>query len=274
MSDRSKIEWTESTWNPVTGCTAVSPGCDHCYARRFAERWRGIAGHPYEQGFDMRLWPERLGLPVRWKRPRMIFVNSMSDLFHEAVPNEFIAQVFATMDRSHWHTFQILTKRSRRLAEIAHSLYWPSNVWMGVSIENRDSVCRMNDLLEVPAAVRFISFEPLLGPVGNLNLAGIDWVIVGGENGPHARPMLASWVLDILDRCLVEDVPFFFKAWDRSHHGPKHRLLNGREYNDMPACPGRRAMERSLDSFMSSARVDAAARSRRWRDRFIASREK
>ena len=190
MADRSRIEWTEATWNPVTGCSKVSPGCAHCYAETFAERWRGVPGHPYEQGFDLRLWPERLDVPLRWRRPRVVFVNSMSDLFHEDIPDEFIADVFDVMVRAKQHTFQILTKRHERLAELAPQLPWPRNVWMGVTIENRRFVHRADALREVPAAVRFISAEPLLGPLEGLDLDGIDWLIAGGESGP--RPPAAS----------------------------------------------------------------------------------
>ena len=172
MSERSAISWTEASWNPVTGCTKVSAGCAHCYAERFAERWRGIPGHPYEQGFDLKLWPDRLELPLRWKAPRMIFVNSMSDLFHEAVPLSFIEQVFATMAAARRHTFQVLTKRSRRLAEVADSLDWPANVWVGVTVESDAFLARADELREVPAAVRFISAEPLLGPLGRLDVGG------------------------------------------------------------------------------------------------------
>ena len=183
MSAKSSIEWTEATWNPVTGCTQVSPGCGHCYAKTFAERFRNVPGHPYEMGFDLALRPERLQQPLEWSRPRMIFVNSMSDLFHEEVEEAFIRQVFETMEAAHWHTFQILTKRSERLAALAARLPWPDNVWMGVSVENQRWTSRIDDLREVPAYVRFLSCEPLLGPL-QLDLTGISWVIVGGESGP------------------------------------------------------------------------------------------
>src|SRR5438105_3222659 len=193
MSDRSTIEWTSATWNPVTGCSKVSPGCAHCYAETFAERFRGVLGHPYEQGFDLRLWPERLGLPVRWRRPRRIFVNSMSDLFHDGVPAAFVGDIFAVMERASWHTFQVLTKRPERLVELAPHLPWPSNVWIGVSVENRRFIHRADLLRRVPAALRFISAEPLLGPLDGLRLDGIGWPIVGGESGPRARPMHPAW---------------------------------------------------------------------------------
>src|SRR4051794_25394306 len=189
MADGSKIEWTEATWNPVTGCDKVSPGCAHCYAETFAERWRGIPGHPYEQGFDLRLWPERLEQPLRWKRPRTIFVNSMSDLFHERIPESFIADVFSVMQRAHWHVFQVLTKRHERLVDLAGRLPWPPNVWMGVSIESHRFVHRAEHLRAVPAGVRFISAEPLLASLEGLDLAGVDWLIAGGESGPGHRPV-------------------------------------------------------------------------------------
>jgi len=212
MSDRSAIEWTEATWNPVTGCTVVSPGCAHCYAKTFAERFRGVPGHPYEMGFDLTLRPERVDQPLLWKRPRTIFVNSMSDLFHEDVPLEFIQQVFDVMQRAHWHRFQVLTKRAERLAEVAPLLPWPENAWMGVSVENQRWTSRIDLLRTTPAAVKFLSCEPLLGPL-DLDLTGIDWVIAGGESGHGARPMRLEWAKDLRDQCLTADVPFFFKQW-------------------------------------------------------------
>lgn len=234
MADRSAIEWTEATWNPVTGCDKVSPGCAHCYAEAFAERWRGVADHPYEQGFDLRLWPQRLDQPQRWKRPRMIFVNSMSDLFHERIPLDFIRQVFDSMLEAHWHTFQILTKRPERLVEVVDDLPWPENVWMGVSIENRRFVQRADALREVPAAVRFISAEPLLGPLEGLELDQIDWLIAGGESGPQARPMKVEWVRELRDRCGEEGVAFFFKQWGGRTSKAGGRLLDGIEHDEMP----------------------------------------
>jgi protein gp37 len=235
VADGTAIEWTEATWNPVTGCSKVSPGCAHCYAETFAERWRGIPGHPYEQGFDLKLWPSRLNQPLRWTRPRMIFVNSMSDLFHEDIPVEFIARVFEVMARADHHTFQILTKRHGRLAEIASDLRWPENVWMGVSIENRRFVDRADVLRRVPAAVRFISAEPLLGPLEALDLSGIDWLIAGGESGPGHRPVKAEWIVDLRDRCLSEGVAFFFKQWGGIRSKAGGRMLDGRTWNEMPA---------------------------------------
>ncbi len=209
MSDNSTIEWTEATWNPVTGCTKVSPGCAHCYAETFAERFRGVPGHPYERGFDLQLRPERLTQPLEWKRSRLIFVNSMSDLFHPDVPLDFIQSVFDTMVRADWHTFQVLTKRPERLAELAPKLPWPGNVWVGVSVENQRWTSRIDDLRKVPAAVRFLSCEPLLGPL-MLDLTDIHWVIVGGESGPRARRMNPDWPRSIRDQCTWADVPFFF----------------------------------------------------------------
>ncbi|HXR61341.1 MAG TPA: phage Gp37/Gp68 family protein [Solirubrobacterales bacterium] len=237
MADNSAIEWTEATWNPVTGCDKVSPGCAHCYAEAFAERWRGVADHPYEQGFDLRLWPQRLDQPQRWKRPRMIFVNSMSDLFHERIPLDFIRQVFDSMQDADWHTFQILTKRPERLVEVADALPWPQNIWMGVSIENRKFVQRADALREVPAAVRFISAEPLLGPLEGLELDQIDWLIAGGESGPRARPMKVEWVRELRDRCIEEEVAFFFKQWGGRTSKAGGRELDGFTHDAMPECP-------------------------------------
>jgi protein gp37 len=234
MSDRSAIEWTQATWNPVTGCDKVSPGCAHCYAEMFAERWRGIPGHPYAQGFDLRLWPERLDVPLRWKRPRMIFVNSMSDLFHERIPDEFVAEIFETMVSAEQHTFQILTKRHERLLQLAPSLPWPPNVWMGVTIENRRFVHRADYLREIPAAVRFISAEPLLGPLERLDLSEIDWLIAGGESGPRHRPVREEWITELRDRCGAEGVAFFFKQWGGVRSKSGGRLLEGRTWDEMP----------------------------------------
>lgn len=234
MSVNSTIEWTDSTWNPVTGCIKVSPGCKHCYAETFAERWRGIPGHPYEQGFDLRLWPERLDLPLAWKKPRMVFVNSMSDLFHEQVPSAFIQRVFRTMEKALWHTFQIFTKRSERLAELAPDLNWPPNVWMGVSIETAEYLWRADHLRSVPAAVRSMSLEPLLGPLGRLDLSGIHWVIVGGESGPGARPIEPKWVREIRTQCRVAGVPFFFKQWGGVLKRRNGRVLDGQTWDEMP----------------------------------------
>lgn len=240
MSDNSSIEWTEATWNPVTGCTQVSPGCGHCYAKTFAERFRNVPGHPYEMGFDLTLRPERLHQPLLWSRPRTIFVNSMSDLFHEDVPLEYIQRVFAVMKAADWHLFQVLTKRSARLAEVAPALDWPDNVWMGVSVENQRWTTRIDELRTVQAIVRFLSCEPLLGPL-DLDLAGINWVIVGGESGAHARPMKPEWARSIREQCRDAGVAFFFKQWgahdaEGVRRGKKAsgRLLDGRTWNALP----------------------------------------
>jgi len=235
MADRSAIEWTEATWNPVTGCDKVSPGCAHCYAETFAERWRGIPGHPYEQGFDLRLWPERLDHPLRWKRPRTIFVNSMSDVFHEDIPDDYIAQIFDVMRRAEQHTFQVLTKRHERMVDLAPLLPWPRNVWMGVTIENRRFVHRADALREIPATVRFISAEPLLGPLEGLVLDGVHWLIAGGESGAGHRRIDPAWAIELRDRCQAEDVAFFFKQW--GGHRPKSggRELDGRTWDETPA---------------------------------------
>lgn len=217
----------------------MSPGCKHCYAETFAERFRGVPGHPFGQGFDLRLVPEALDLPLRWRAPRRIFVNSMSDLFQDEVPEEYIARVFDAMCRAHHHTaFQVLTKRSERLRQIASRLPWPHNVWIGVSVESQDYTSRIEDLVTVrQAAVRFLSIEPLLGPIPVLPLAGIDWVIVGGESGRRARPMEAAWVLDIRDQCLNERVPFFFKQWGGVQKSRAGRLLGERTWDEMPIQP-------------------------------------
>ncbi|MBI5428781.1 MAG: phage Gp37/Gp68 family protein [Nitrospinae bacterium] len=234
MSEKSNIEWTDSTWNPVTGCTKISPGCKHCYAETFSERWRGISGHPYEQGFDMRFWPERLTQPLDWKKPRAIFVNSMSDLFHEDIPFSYIEKVFRVMEKAHWHTFQILTKRAERLSGSACRLNWPANVWMGVSIETPEYLRRVDCLRNVPAKTRFLSIEPLLDKMGILNLKGIDWVIAGGESGPGARQMDPIWVREIRDQCLKNKVPFFFKQWGGFQKKKAGRELDGRTWDEMP----------------------------------------
>lgn len=234
MADNSRIEWTEATWNPVTGCSEVSPGCAHCYAKTFAERWRGIPDHPYEHGFDLRLWEERLAQPARWRRPRLIFVNSMSDLFHEGIPDDYIRRVFAVMVCNERHTFQILTKRHERLSDLAPDLPWPRNVWMGVSIENRRFVHRADHLRQVPAAVRFISAEPLLGPLEGLDLEGIDWLIAGGESGPRHRPVKVEWLRGLRDSCLAIGVPFFFKQWGGRTSKTGGRTLDRRRWDQMP----------------------------------------
>lgn len=234
MSDNSKIEWTDATWNPVTGCNKVSPGCKHCYALTFAERWRGVPGHHFEQGFDLRLWHERLRLPMTWKSPKRIFVNSMSDLFHERVPFEFIQQVFKTMSACPQHQFQVLTKRPEQLLTVCNSLAWPDNVWMGVSIENEKYAYRSELLRDVPARIRFLSVEPLLGAIPRLPLRGIHWVIVGGESGPGARPMEPVWVTSIHTQCVRAKVAFFFKQWGGVQKHRTGRSLHGRTFDEMP----------------------------------------
>lgn len=239
MSDHSAIEWTDATWNPVRGCSKISPGCKHCYAEVFAERWRGIPGHPYEQGFDLRLVPGKLEEPLSWKRPRRIFVNSMSDLFQEGVPIHFIRKVFGTMRLADWHTYQVLTKRHERMQDVV-SRYLPwvgkaDHIWVGVSVENRrHGLPRIDALRGTPAAVRFLSIEPLLEDLGSLNLDGIHWVIVGGESGPHARPMREKWVLSIREQCLEAGVPFFFKQWGGTRKKIAGRLLQGRTFDEYP----------------------------------------
>lgn len=234
MSDGSAIEWTDATWNPVRGCTKVSPGCKNCYAETFAERFRGVPGHPFEQGFDLRLVPAALELPLRWRGSRRIFVNSMSDLFHEDVPTQFILRVFDVIRRAEQHQFQILTKRSERLLEVCSALKLPRNAWLGVSVESHDYAARIVDLQRVRTAVRFLSIEPLLGPIENLQLSGVHWVIVGGESGHHARPMDPAWVRSIRDQCARAEVPFFFKQWGGTRKHLTGRVLDGRTWDEMP----------------------------------------
>jgi len=234
MSTTTSIEWTDATWNPVRGCTKVSPGCKNCYALRFAERFRGVPGHPFEWGFDLRLVPEKLEDPLRWKAPRRIFVNSMSDLFHELIPIDYIRRVFDVMGRAPQHQFQVLTKRSRRLLEVAEILPWYTNVWMGVSVENQRYAERARDLAKVPAQVRFLSVEPLIGAIPNLPLEGIHWVIVGGESGWYRRPIEEAWVREIRDQCESRGVPFFFKQWGGRFPKSGGRKLDGREWSEFP----------------------------------------
>lgn len=239
MATKSTIEWTNATWNPVTGCTKISPGCKHCYAERMAKRLKLMGQDRYRDGFKLTLQDDLVDLPLRWRKPRLIFVNSMSDLFHKDVPAQFITQVFKTMEAAPHHTFQVLTKRSGRLRQLASKLPWPDNVWMGVSVENQKYTARIEDLVEVPAAVRFLSVEPLLGPITDLPLEGIHWVIVGGESGPGARPMEADWVLDIRDACLEAEVPFFFKQWGGVNKKKTGRSLEGRTWDELPQEPDR-----------------------------------
>jgi protein gp37 len=239
MSATSEIEWTDATWNPVRGCTKISPGCKHCYAETFAERFRGVPGHPYEQGFDLRLVPDKLAEPLKWASPKMIFVNSMSDLFHKDVPDRYIEQVARVMQLATWHTYQVLTKRAARMGDLlASRLAFAAtlpHVWWGVSVENRKhGVPRIDHLRRAPAAVRFLSIEPLLEELGEIDLEGIGWVIVGGESGPGARPMEKEWVLKIREQCCLAHVAFFFKQWGGVRKSSAGRLLDGRTYDEMP----------------------------------------
>lgn len=239
MSSQSSIEWTDSTWNPVRGCTKLSPGCKHCYAKTFAERFRGVVGHPYERGFEIRTVPERLADPLRWSSPRMIFVNSMSDLFHESVPETYISQVCEVMALANWHTYQILTKRSGRMAELLKGSLKKfakmPHIWWGVSVENKKhGLPRIADLNRTSAAVKFLSVEPLLEDLGQMKLGKLSWVIVGGESGPGARSIQADWVRSIRDQCSVEGVPFFFKQWGGVRKKENGRTLDGHVYNGFP----------------------------------------
>ncbi len=235
MSIRSSIEWTESTWNPMTGCTKVSPGCKHCYAERMALRLQAMGQPKYANGFKLTLHEHVLEQPLSWKKPQKIFVNSMSDLFHEDAPLDFIHRVFDVMRRASWHTFQVLTKRSRRLLELNPEIDWPTNVWMGVSVESQGYTFRIEHLRQTDAHVKFLSLEPLLGPLPGLDLRGIDWVIVGGESGPGARPMTEQWVIDIRDQCLAVHVPFFFKQWGGVRKKRAGRVLRERTWDQVPA---------------------------------------
>ncbi len=240
MGATTEIAWTNATWNPIRGCTQVSPGCAHCYAKTFAERFRGVPDHPFEQGFDLRLVPEKLQLPLTWRRPRLIFVNSVSDLYHEDVPLEYIQQVFEVMGRATQHTFQILTKRHERLAKIAPLLPWTSNIWQGVSVENNRWVHRVDALRTVPAVVRFLSCEPMLGPLDKLNLDDIQWVIGGGESGPRHRPLKVEWARDLRDRTKAAGVPFFWKQNGGRTSKAGGALLDGALWQERPqplSCP-------------------------------------
>ena len=238
MALKTEIEWTDATWNPVTGCTRVGPGCDHCYAERFAERWRGTPGHPYEQGFDLRLWPARLKQPSCWKKPRMIFVNSMSDLFHKEIPRGFIDQVFDAMESADWHVYQVLTKRSSLMRKYVRDRYAegevPRHIWLGVSVEDEAHTGRVRHLKDINSKARFISFEPLLASVGEVDLSGIAWAIAGGESGPGARPMQKEWATEIRDICRRDGVEFFFKQWGGARPKSGGRQLEGVEWNGFP----------------------------------------
>jgi protein gp37 len=239
MADGSTIEWTDATWNPVTGCTKISRGCDNCYAERFSERFRGVPGHPFSTGFDLTLRPERLAQPLKWSRSRMIFVNSMSDLFHKEIPRNFIDRVFDTMEEANWHIFQVLTKRSTIMRNYLKSRYQnrlcPRHIWCGVSVEDRQAISRITHLRASPVAVKFISIEPLIGAIGPVDLTGIDWVIVGGESGPGARPIHLDWVREVRDQCQSQGVAFFFKQWGGLRPKSSGRELDGREWNEFPA---------------------------------------
>jgi protein gp37 len=243
MAENSAIEWTDTTWNPVTGCTKISPGCDNCYAARFSERFRGVPGHPFETGFDLTLRPARLLQPLEWKRPRMIFVNSMSDLFHKQIPKSYISQAFDTMEKADWHIYQVLTKRSSLLQRFVNDRYKnrkaPAHIWLGTSVENEQAASRITHLQNSNAGVRFLSIEPLISPVGKLDLRGIHWVIVGGESGPHARPMEPEWVIDIRNQCVRSKVAFFFKQWGGWSPKTGGRLLEGKEWSQFPKTPSR-----------------------------------
>lgn len=251
MSANSSIEWTDATWNPVRGCTKISPGCAHCYAETFAERFRGVPGHPYEQGFDLRLVPEKLTEPFLWPKPKMVFVNSMSDLFHEDITEEYVEKVVRVMQRADWHTYQILTKRADRLhrlltTRLAFASELP-HIWWGVSVENRrHGLPRLELLRQTPAGLRFLSVEPLLEDLGQLNLDGIGWVIVGGESGHGARPLAEAWVKNLRDQCAEKGVPFFFKQWGGVHKSRAGRLLEGRTYDGMPLRNSREMPARRL----------------------------
>jgi protein gp37 len=239
MSEHSSIEWTDATWNPIRGCTQISPGCAHCYAETFAERFRGVPGHPYEQGFDLKLIPEKLAEPFRWAKPKRVFVNSMSDLFHERVPDDFIKAVVDVMTLAHWHTYQVLTKRSRRMSDLLSGPLSEAaaseRIWWGVSVENRNhGLPRIDHLRQSPAKVRFLSIEPLLEDLGEIDLSGISWAIVGGESGHGARPMEKEWVLSIRDQCQTHGVPFFFKQWGGTRKNRSGRILEGQTYDGIP----------------------------------------
>ena len=235
MSTQSAIEWTEATWNPVTGCTKISPGCKHCYAERMSFRLKEMGLRNYANGFDLTLHKHMLRKPLDWKKPQLVFVNSMSDLFHDAVPIVYIRKVFDVMCQANWHHFQVLTKRAERLEELSPEIEWPENVWMGVSVENQDYISRIDHLRRTNARVKFLSLEPLLGPLPKLDLRGIHWVIVGGESGPGARPMKEEWVLEIRDNCKDSGVPFFFKQWGGVNKKRAGRELQGQTWDELPA---------------------------------------
>lgn len=238
MAQKSTIEWTNATWNPVTGCTKISAGCDNCYAERFSERFRGVKDHPFETGFDLTLRPDRVEQPLTWKKSKMVFVNSMSDLFHKEVPKDYIASVFETMEKADWHIFQVLTKRSSLMRDFINDRYKneavPEHIWLGTSVEDYTKRSRIKHIQDTNASVRFLSIEPLIGSPGEMNLTGIQWVIVGGESGPNARPMQLSWVRSIRDQCVEQEVPFFFKQWGGYRPKSGGRELDGKEWNEFP----------------------------------------
>jgi protein gp37 len=238
MSTTTQIEWTDATWNPVTGCTKLTRGCDFCYAERFSERFRDVPGHPFQDGFDLKLRPERLTQPLHWRQPRRIFVNSMSDLFHKEIPKPFIDAVFETMEAASWHTYQVLTKRSSLMTRYLRNRYGngvaPPHIWLGVSVEDAKNAVRLKHLRAAQASVKFVSFEPLLASVGRIDLTGIHWAIVGGESGPKARPMEEEWAIEIRDQCKAARVAFFFKQWGGTRPKSGGRLLKGREWNQYP----------------------------------------
>jgi protein gp37 len=260
MSAESKIEWTDATWNPVRGCTKISPGCAHCYAERFAERFRGVEGHAYEQGFDLRLVPEKLGEPLGWARPRMVFVTSMSDLFHEGVDDDYLVRVAEVMREANWHTYQVLSKRAERMRDLLNTKLRGyaelPHIWWGVSVENKKhGLPRVEHLRQSPVAVRWLSVEPLLEDLGELSLCGIAWVVAGGESGPGARPMDAGWVRSIREQCRAAKVPFFFKQWGGVRKGRAGRVLDGRTYDEFPPICRKPVPERVIRQRLRKART-------------------
>lgn len=268
MSAHSTIEWTNASWNPVRGCTKVSPGCAHCYAETFAERFRGVPGHPYEQGFDLRLVPEKLAEPLRWASPKKVFVNSMSDLFHERVPEKYIDAVADVMMRAGWHTFQVLTKRGERMRQLLEtnlrSAATAPHIWWGVSVENRKhGLPRIEHLRAAPARVRWLSIEPLLEDLGEIDLAGIGWVVVGGESGLGARPMEKAWVLNVRDQCRAAGVPFFFKQWGGVNKAKTGRELDGEVYDEYPRCEAT-PVANTEQRLRAIANVEALSATARW----------
>ncbi|MDA0998412.1 MAG: phage Gp37/Gp68 family protein [Proteobacteria bacterium] len=238
MTQKSAIEWTNLTWNPVTGCTKISAGCDHCYAERFAERFRGVPGHPFEHGFDLVRRPDRLDHPLKTKKSKMIFVNSMSDLFHKEIPWSFVDEVFSTMEKAHWHIFQVLTKRSSRMRDYVRRRYGDAeaspHIWLGASVEDGSKKSRIRHIQDMPASIKFLSVEPLIGPLGAVDLSGIDWVIAGGESGPGHRPMKREWVVEVRDQCVAAKVPFFFKQWGGFRPKSGGRELDGATWDQFP----------------------------------------